>query len=94
MQRHVPSAGGRWDLPVENLDTSPWGDEESGVLLPGHPGRISDDTPQDVGVTWSGLGEKPVSSLYTYSFEGLGELTEQEYFDRVERIRQGLPPVG
>jgi hypothetical protein len=81
------------DLPVEWLgeDNEPNADE--GYLRRGHPGRITDPSPQDVFVEWAGLEDRGVSQWLCYDLEALGELDEPEYERRAERCREGLPPL-
>ena len=80
-------------LPVEYLNEDDEHDALEGHLRLGHPGRITDPSPQDVFVEWFGLEHAGASRWVCYDYQGLGELDEAEYERRCERLRRGLPPL-
>ena len=61
------------------------------ILLPGHPGTISDPTYQHVLVDWCGLEDEPASFGVGSSpddqgvYRALGLLTEEEYQRALQR---------
>lgn len=81
------------DLAVEYLGEDDAPDPSHGHLRHGHPGRITDPSPQDVFVEWFGLEDKGASRWICYDYEGLAELEEAEYERRCQRLQQGLPPI-
>ena len=89
---HVRRDALRVDLPVEWIGVQSREDEEAGRLQPGHPGRVTDPSWQDVFVEWVGLEDKGVSRWICFDYEALAELSETEYTRRAARVRAGLPP--
>jgi len=83
----------RDDLPVEWLGDDNEPDESEGWLRHGQPGRITDPAMQDVFVEWVGLEDAGVSRWICYDYQGLGEISEEEFTRRADRLRQGLPPL-
>ena len=81
------------DLTVEWACGEVFEGEEEGRILQGHPGRICDPSPEDIFVRWFGLEDKGASIWVSYGVKCLGEISEAEYVRRVERMRQGLPPI-
>ncbi len=71
------------------------------VLFYGHPGRITDPTPQHIIVDWVGIEDTPFSWANGESVESIGgpclslePLTADEYVVRKERIMRGQRPTG
>lgn len=69
-------------------------------LFAGHPGVITDATPQHVLVDWVGLEDMYISfatgtSVYYLggSLHGMAVISEDEYTRRSARIQEGLPPL-
>lgn len=69
-------------------------------LYAGHPGVITDSTPQHMLVDWVGLEDMYISfatgtSVYYMggSLHGMAVITEGDYAHRSERIRMRLPPL-
>lgn len=70
------------------------------TLFTGHPGIITDDSPQHVLVDWCGLEDMYISFATGFSADypdgpmrGLTLLSEQEYQERKRRILASQPPV-
>jgi hypothetical protein len=82
------------DLPVEWTCGEDFEGDDEGRILHGHPGRIYDPSPEDIFVRWFGLEDKGASIWVSYGVKCLGEISEEEYSRRVERMQKGLPPVG
>lgn len=69
-------------------------------LYAGHPGVITDSTPQHVLVDWVGLEDMYISfatgtsvSYMGGALYGMAVISEDEYAQRSARIRMGLPPL-
>jgi len=89
----VGFAGFRRGVAVEYLGPEGAPQAPEGWLRHGHPGRVTDGSPQDVFVDWFGLEEQDVSRRMSYDLPSLHEISEQEYGRRVDRVRRGLPPI-
>ncbi|HWG93627.1 MAG TPA: hypothetical protein VNU66_05325 [Mycobacteriales bacterium] len=63
-------------------------------LLPGHPGRVTDPSPEDVFVERVGLEDAPVSRRTCVDLPALAALDEAVLAERSDRVRRGLPPLG
>ncbi|MCZ2404764.1 hypothetical protein IV498_16665 [Paenarthrobacter sp. Z7-10] len=69
-------------------------------LYHGHPGHITDPTPQHILVDWAGLEESPWSYAYGISVpilggpcDGLTAISEAEFRRRAQRLADGLAPT-
>ncbi|HWG93201.1 MAG TPA: hypothetical protein VNU66_03105 [Mycobacteriales bacterium] len=79
----------QWGLPVEYC-----GADDGDGLAPGHPGRVTDPSPEDVFVEWVGLEDAPVSRWICFDLPALAALDEAVLAERSDRVRRGLPPLG
>ncbi len=70
------------------------------MLYTGHPGVVTDDTPQHVLVDWCGLEDMYISFATGFSTDhvdgpvrGLDLISEQEYQSRRTRLLAGQLPI-